>query len=364
MKESIRNIELSIREISEKASKQEDVVRWDIGQPSFDTPEHVKEAARNSIEEKQGYTPSKGLMELRKAVAEEESKKKGLSVEPENTMITTGGMEGLHAIFSARLSSEDSVMINDPSWGPYRLISAVNGNGFNQVKYFEDGQLTGEAEKAAESSEMMIVNSPGNPTGKTLTERKARMLAELSERRNCFMVSDEVYWRLTFDREHVSPARFADDAAIIGSTSKNHAMTGWRIGWLTDSESNVDDYNKVSRSMTASPNRVGQRAAIEALQNDSHVEEMREEYRKRRDLVVERMNDLGWRFDKPEGAIYAFPEVGRDSWNLCLDMIEKGVAMVPGEPFGTDSSESVRIAFGSTTVEEIEKGFNILEEEV
>lgn len=364
MKKGIRDIELSIRRISEKASEVEDCVRWDIGQPSFDTPQHVKDAAKESLEEKQGYSPTKGVPELREAVTREENLKNGIEIDPENVMITTGGMEAIYSIFAARLDSSDTVTLNDPCWGPYKLISAVNGNSFTQKEYFRDGKLTDEAHEAARESEMLVVNTPSNPAGRVLDEGQARAIAELAEDHGCFLLSDEVYWRLTFGREHVSPARFVEDSAIVGSTSKNHAMTGWRIGWVADSENSIDEYAKVSRAVTACPNRVGQRAAVEALENDSHVEEMRDEYRERRDEVEQRMHNLGWSFTRPGGAIYAFPDVERDSWKFCMEMIEKGVAMVPGEPFGSRSDTNVRIAYGSTTIEEIQKGFDILEDEL
>ena len=139
-------------------------------------------------------------------------------------------------------------------------------------------------------------------------------------------------------------------------------MTGWRIGWVVAPEENIEQYAKVSRATTACPPRISQYAAIEALKNDSHVEEMRETYRERRDLLVEKMHEQGWSFEKPEGAIYAFPEVGEDSWEYCLEMVEEGVAMVPGESMGPESDRSVRICFGSVDKEEIEEAFRRIEE--
>ena len=363
MRERIQNIDLSIRKISEKAAEQDDVVRFDIGQPSFDTPEHVKEAAREGLEEKQGYSPMLGLEELREAVAEEESDKKGLKISSEEVMVTTGGMGALYAIMAARLGAEDKAVFNDPCWGPYKMISEVSENEWSQVQYWNDErELREEAKQEIAEADLVIVNTPGNPTGYVLNEDQAREIAEVAEKHDTFLVSDEVYHRLTYDCKHYSPAAYVDDAAIIGSASKNHAMTGWRIGWLIDSPENIEEYAKVSRSSTACPPRISQYAAIEALQNDSHVDEMREAYEERRDLLVERMNDLGWDFVPPEGAIYAFPDTGEDSWDFCMDMIEEGVAMVPGEPMGPDSDQNVRICFGSTTKDEIKKAFDRLEE--
>lgn len=370
MRERIENIDLSIRKISEKAAQKEDVVRFDIGQPSFDTPEHVKEAAKQGLGNKQGYSPMLGLEGLREAIAEEENGKTGYGsdgrkIEKEHVMVTTGGMGALYAIFAARLGEDDKAVFNDPCWGPYKMISEVSGNEWSQVEFWdEDRNLREEAKSEIREADMAVVNSPENPTGYVLNEEQAREIGEFADENDTFLVSDEVYHRLTYGKEHYSPAAYACDSAVIGSVSKNHAMTGWRIGWIVDEKQNIEEYAKVSRASTACPPRVSQYAAIEALKNDSHVQEMREAYAERRDTLVERMNDLGWDFVAPEGAIYAFPEVGEDSWEFCMDMIDEGVAMVPGEPMGPESDQNVRICFGSTTEDEINKAFDKLEDKL
>lgn len=363
MRQRIENINLSIRKISEKAAEQDEVVRFDIGQPSFDTPRHIKQATKERMKEKQGYSPMLGLEELRERIADEENLKEGIQKEKDEVMVTTGGMGALFAVFSAHLGAEDKALFNDPCWGPYKMISEVNGNQWDQVQYWnEDRELREEAREEIAEADLMVVNTPGNPTGYVLTEEQAKEIAGVAEENNTFLVSDEVYHRLTYGKEHYSPASYNDDAAIIGSASKNHAMTGWRVGWVVDKSENIEQYAKVSRASTACPPRISQYAAIAAIENDAHVENMRETYEERRDLLVERMNDLGWDFVAPEGAIYAFPEVGEDSWDFCMDMIDQGIAMVPGEPMGPESDQNVRICFGSTTKEEINRAFDILEE--
>lgn len=245
------------------------------------------------------------------------------------------------------------------------MISEVNGNGWEQVRYWDENrELRDKAREKIAEAKMVVVNTPGNPTGYVLNESQAREIAKVADQNDTLLVSDEVYHRLTFDREHHSPAAYASDPVIIGSTSKNHAMTGWRVGWLVASPERVEEFAKISRATTACPPRVSQYAAIEALREDHHVEEMRETYRKRRDLLVERMEKLGWEFPEPEGAIYAFPDVGKDSWEFAMAMIDEGVAMVPGEPMGPDSDTSVRICFGSTTEEQIDTAFDRLEEKL
>lgn len=363
MRQRIENINLSIRKISEKAAKQDEIVRFDIGQPSFDTPQHVKQATKERMKEKQGYSPMLGLEELRERITDEENTKKGIQKEKDEVMVTTGGMGALFAVFSSHLGTEDKALFNDPCWGPYKMISEVNGNQWDQVQYWNDErELREEAREEIAEADLMVVNTPGNPTGYVLTEEQAQEIAEVAEENNTFLVSDEVYHRLTYGKEHYSPAAYNKNAAIIGSASKNHAMTGWRVGWIVDKQDNIEQYAKVSRASTACPPRISQHAAIAAIENDAHVENMRKTYEERRDLLVERMEELGWDFVAPEGAIYAFPETGRDSWDFCMEMIDEGVAMVPGEPMGPESDQNVRICFGSTTKEEINRAFDILEE--
>jgi len=371
MRQRIQNIDLSIRKIAEKAGQKENCVRFDIGQPSFDTPDHIKEAAKEGLENKQGYSPILGIEELRKEIVKEENTKKGfgskgkIEVDKENVMVTTGGMGGLYSLFCARLEQDDKAVFNDPCWGPYKMISEVSGNKWSQVEFWDqERNLREEAKQEIKNADVVVVNTPGNPTGYVLTQSQAREIGEFAGAHDTFLISDEVYHRLTYDKEHHSPAKYTSESAIIGSASKNHAMTGWRIGWIIDSPENIEEYAKVSRSSTACPPRISQYAAIEALKQDSHVNEMKETYQERRDLLVERMKKLGWSFVEPEGAIYTFPEVGRDSWDFCMDMIEKEVAMVPGEPMGPESNQNVRICFGSTTIDEINRAFDKLEEEL
>lgn len=334
----------------------------DIGQPSFDTPEPVKEAAKKGMEEKQGYTSTLGMGSLRETIADEESRKNKLDVDKDEVLVTVGGMQAIYALYASRLGDKDKVVLNDPCWGPYKLISAVNGNKYEQVRYWdEEGDLRDEARKKIKNSEMVIVNTPSNPTGKTLKKYQAREIGELAEDKGCFLVSDEVYHRLSFQQHH-SPAAYCNNSAVIGSVSKNHAMTGWRIGWIAENEENISEYAKATRAMTASPPKISQIAAEAAINNDSHVSEMRAEYRERRDLVVERMEELGWDFETPGGAIYAFPYVGEHSWDFCLRMVDKGVAMVPGEPFGPESDKNVRICYGSVEKQELNRAFDILED--
>jgi len=369
MRKRVGDLSLSIRKISEKANKHEDCVRLDIGQPSFDTPEYVKEKAKEELSKEQSYTPLYGIQELREAIVEGEKKKKavgpmGMDLGPEDVMVTVGATQALYTVFASMLSTDDKVVLDDPCWVPYQIMSEVNGNNWEQVNFFDDGGLTDGAKEAIDGAEMVVVNTPTNPTGQLLTENEAKEIGEYADDAGTLLVSDEVYHRFVYGGEHYSPTAYCENSIVVGSVSKSHAMTGWRIGWLVAREEPIEDFKKVSRAIIGCPPKINQLASIHAIRNDKHVKRMKGVYRKRRDLVVRRLRKMNLEFKEPQGSFYVFPHVGRDSWDFCLDMIEKGVAMVPGEPFGPGSKENVRICFGSATEKEINKGLDILQDEL
>ncbi len=369
MRKRVGDLSLSIRKISEKANKHEDCVRLDIGQPSFDTPEYVKEKAKEELSKEQSYTSLYGIRELRKAITEGENRKEavgpmGIDLDPEDVMVTVGATQALYTVFASMLSTDDKVVLDDPCWVPYQTISEVNGNSWEQVDFFDCDGLTDGAKEAIDGAEMVVVNTPTNPTGHVMTREEARELGEYADDAGTLLVSDEVYHRFVYDGKHYSPTAYCENSIVVGSVSKSHAMTGWRIGWLVAHKEPIEDFKKVSRAMIGCPPRINQLASIHAIRNDKHVDEMRSVYRKRRDIVDRRLEDMGLEFKEPQGSFYVFPDVGRYSWSFCLDMIEKGVAMVPGEPFGPGSKENVRICFGSATEKEINRGLDILEEEI
>ncbi len=361
IRNQVEDIQLSIRQISKKAQETDDVVRFDIGQPDFDTPKHVKDHARKKLEVKQGYTSTQGKQSLREAIAEEENRKPGISgVEPEEVVATCGGMEAIYATYAAYLEKEDTVALNNPSWGPYKLIADVHGVNYESTQYFEDGELRDEARDLIRSSEMAVVTTPDNPTGHVMTEAEARQVAEAANQGGTLLLCDEVYWQLTYGQKHITPAQFAEQPVTIGSVSKNHAMTGWRLGWAVTDAAEASCISKASRGLVASPPTISQMAAEKAIRDPKHVKRMRDSYEERRDRLEERLDALGWSYTDPKGALYVFPHIGEDSWNFCMDLIDHGVALVPGHSFG--QPEHVRICFGTTQPEEIDEAFDRIEE--
>ncbi|MCJ7478636.1 MAG: pyridoxal phosphate-dependent aminotransferase [Candidatus Nanohaloarchaeota archaeon QJJ-7] len=364
IRESVRDAVFSIRDISEKAGRMDDTVRLDIGQPDFETPSEVKKAASEAIREDHiTYTSLWGIPELRKEAADYESWKTEMG--EKNIMVTTGGIGALHCILTGFLEPGENVVMNDPAWMPYSLISRVSPGTFGQVPYFdEDGEVRASAirDSIGEDTELLLLNSPENPTGRVYTEEQVKTLGELAEEEGLWIVSDEVYDHLLYgDAEHVSAAEhFPDRTLIVNSMSKNFAMTGWRIGWVASrDEEMIHELGKVNRASTACPNYIGQKAALTALkESQDYVNDMREEFEDRQELVLQHVEDLGWDSVNPEGAIYAFPDVEQDSWEFAHSLLEnEGVAVVPGSAAGGSGDTNVRICFGSATQEDIEEGF-------
>ncbi len=360
----ITSLEETIRKISEAAAKIPDCVRFDIGQPDFRTPSHIQEAAIRAIKEKPaGYTPMTGIPELRSAIADYENKK-GLGLKAENIMVTNGGTGALFNAFLGLVEKGDEVLLADPSWPPYELIVRSLGGVPRYARFFDGKKLLADSIESAITSKTkaIVVNSPENPTGRVAGESDLKTIAEIALDKCITIISDEVYDKLLFKgAKHHSIAKFApENTMLVNSASKTYSMTGWRLGWLAAPEAAIKELAKCNRVTTASPNAVSQYAALAALtESQDCVEGMRHEYERRRDTSVKRMKQLGLEFINPEGAFYAFPKLGGDSWKLAMDLLLRAkVAAVPGASFGPSCEGHVRICFGSVNLEGINEGFD------
>ncbi len=363
----IKAIKLSIRKISELASTIPGSIRFDIGQPDFDTPKHIKDAAKIALDRgKTGYSPMEGIPELRSAIVQYEAKK-GVHLTPEHIMVTNGGMGALFTIFLGMLEPGDEVILPDPHWAAYRTQLAALKLKAKIVPYYKDGMLNEQALRDAITAQtkMLLVNSPTNPTGEILSESVIKKLAEIAKEHNLTVISDEVYEALNFTHEPcVSIAKYLPKQTIqINSVSKTYAMTGWRLGWLTAPIDVITELKKCNRVQTSCVNNFAQYGAVAALTGDqSCVEEMRKEYEKRYHTIKQRVTTLGWEFPEVRGAFYIFPKTEKDSWTYAMDLLEKAkVATVPGEAFGPSGKTSLRLCFGSVNSDQINEGFDRIE---
>ncbi len=315
----VKDIEISgIRTFSNLVSSYEDVVSLTIGQPDFYTPHHVKTAAKAAIDENfTSYTHNAGFLELRQAIQHYIKKKVNLDYDAESEIIvTTGASQAIDAAFRTILTEGDEVILPGPVYPGYEPIIRMCGAmpvhidttnaGFKlNAKLIEDA-LT-------EKTKCVVLPYPSNPTGVTLSEEELKEIAQLLEGKDIFILSDEIYSELTFDRPHHSIASFLKEQTIvINGLSKSHSMTGWRIGFLFASAPIAKHVLKVHQYNVSCASAVSQKAALEAVTNgvdDALI--MREQYKKRLDYVYDRLISMGLPVIKPSGAFYIFHPLNR-----------------------------------------------------
>jgi aspartate aminotransferase len=336
--------------ISNKASELEaegvDVVDLSVGEPDFDTPENIKRAAEEALAEgKTGYTPSPGIPQLREAIAEKLADSGLDQYGPENVMVTPGGKQALFEVFQSLIDDGDEVVLLDPAWVSYEAMAKIAGGSLRRVdtaQYdfrLEDalGDLAGAV---SDDTELLVVNSPGNPHGAVYSEAALEGVRDMAVDHDVTVVSDEIYERIVYDASFTSLGTLQgmrDRTVTVNGFSKAYAMTGWRLGYFAGPEELVDQAGKVhGHSVSCAVNFV-QHAGIEALENtDEAVEEMRAAFRERRDMLLDLFEDHGKSVPSPEGAFYMMLPVADDDQAWCEEAIEGAhVATVPGSAFGT-----------------------------
>jgi aspartate aminotransferase len=337
--------------ISNKAADLEaegiDVVDLSVGEPDFDTPQNIKESAERALEAgKTGYTPSQGIPELREAIAEGLNDRGLDQYGPENVMVTPGGKQALFEIFQTLIQDGDEVVLLDPAWVSYEAMAKIAGADLKRVdtaQYdfrLEDalGDLRGAV---TEDTDLLVINSPGNPHGAVYSEQALQGVRDVASTHDVTVISDEIYDQIVYDGTSYTSLGtlegMRDRTITVNGFSKAYAMTGWRLGYFAGPEELVDQAGKVhGHSVSCAVNFV-QHAGIEALRNtDDAVEEMRQAFQDRRDMLVDLLADYGKHVPEPEGAFYMMLPVADDDQAWCEEAIEQAhVATVPGSAFGT-----------------------------
>ncbi|MBS3734164.1 MAG: pyridoxal phosphate-dependent aminotransferase [Phycisphaerae bacterium] len=361
----------------------QDIVSFGAGEPDFDTPEFIKQAATEALNAGDTkYTPRSGQA-LRQVIAEKLAAENGLSVGAENVAVTFGGKHALYCAFQALLEPGQKVLIPSPYWVSYpNMVTLAGGEPVILPTGQDDGfQLRPEqvAEAAGEAS-ILVLNSPCNPTGVTYSPQTLAAIAEIVLESDLLVFSDEVYEKLVYgDAEFVSFAaldsRLPERTVTFNTLSKTYAMTGWRLGWLAGPEPVAAAVRKLMSQSTTNPVSFAQAAALAAYTDPRGAEtceQMRQEFERRGRHMAERLNAIdGVRCLAPTGAFYCFPDVsahyGRtlggievtDSLSFTRAALEAvQVALVPGVAFGADAH--VRLNFATST-ENIDKGLDRLE---
>ncbi|MFC7070268.1 pyridoxal phosphate-dependent aminotransferase [Halobaculum lipolyticum] len=337
-----------IREVFEAAGA--DAINLGLGQPDFPTPDHAKRAAVDAIEagDTDAYTGNKGVPELREAIAARHEADLGVSVAPDDVIATAGGSEALHLAMEAHVDAGEEVLIPDPGFVAYDALAKLAGGEPVPVPLREDLTIDPAAVEDAitDDTAAFVVNSPGNPTGTVSSEADVREFARIAREHDVLCVSDEVYAPFVFDGEHRSPLEFErDNVVVVDACSKRYSMTGWRLGWVTGASERVERMLRVHQYVQACASAPAQFAAEAALSGPQGVvDEMREAYERRRDLVVSGLADAGLECPTPQGAFYAMPRVPEGFVDEC---IERGVIVVPGEAFGEHGAGHARISYAA-----------------
>ena len=360
------SIELSqIRKMFEITNP--DAINLGIGEPDFNVPENIKQAMKNSIDDNDThYTPNKGYIELREAIADKFKKDNGIETNPDNIIVTVGASEALYMCAQAFIESGDEVILPNPSFLSYEAcvkladgkIIPVDCKMENEFKLKADDV----SEKITKNTKAIMLNSPSNPTGAVMEKEDIKAIADLSMDNDFLIISDEIYEKIIYDKKHYSPAKYSDNVITLNGFSKTYAMTGLRIGYLTANEEYTEELLKIHQYNIACASTVSQRGAYEALTGpQDEVTKMVNEFKNRRDLIVKRLNEMGYETVNAEGAFYVFPKI--EDKEFVQKAAKAGVITVPGAAFGSNGENHVRMSYANS-YENIEKAMNILEERV
>ena len=343
----VTGIEISgIRKIFEAAGPGS--INLGLGQPDFDTPQHIKDAAIRAINEgKTGYSTNNGIPELRSAISKKFKNENGLKYHPDQMIVTAGASEALHLVMQALLNPGDRVLCPDPGFVSYASLATMAGGKPVSVPLTKTLHIDVEAAKnLMDKAKMIVINSPGNPTGAVESKESIKALVEYAADKNVMVLSDEVYEHFIYGKKHYSAGTFGDNVITINATSKTYAMTGWRLGYLAADPEIIGQCLKVHQYCQACATSISQYAAVAAYEGPQDaVKVMRDEYEARRDLIWNGLKDLGFDFPKPEGAFYTFVPMKPD---LTQKIIEAGVIVVPGTAFGEYAPEYTRFSYATS----------------
>ena len=380
MKQSIKMNDIpfsGIRKVTESVAKLEkegkDIISLSIGRPNFDTPAHIKEAAKKSLDEGHiFYTSNYGTESLRQAVADKLKRDNGLDYEMSDVIVTVGANQAVSIAMTALLDPGDEVLVPNPSWLHYFYCADLVGAKTVSYPLLEENNFNVVPEDIEKlvtpKTKMVIVNSPNNPTGSVLSKESLQAIADIAEKYDLVVLSDEIYEKLIYDDSvHHSIASLPgmrDRTVMIHGVSKSYSMTGWRIGFaVTANKEFISAMIRVLQYTVTCANSFAQDGAEVALNGPQDcVEDMRQQFDRRRKLVYDRINKIeGLSCIAPKGAFYCFVNIKKlgmsdeEASNYYIN--EAGVAMVPGSAFGEYGKGYLRVSFANSS-ENIEKAMD------
>jgi len=367
-----KSVTLSVVE-KVKALKREgkDIMSFGAGEPDLETPGNIKDAGIEAI--KKGitrYTSGNGTIELREAITAKLKKENSLSYDASQVIVSSGAKHSLHNVLQALIDPGDEVIVPVPYWVSYPELVKLSSGKPVFAKTDDNLQMTADliSKKITKKTKALFLNSPCNPSGAVITSVELKKIGKLAVEEGIIVISDEIYEKIIFDKEHISIASLGKDikshTVVINGVSKAYSMTGWRIGYAAGPDEIINAMSKVQSHATSCPNAIGQHASVEALSGPQDMlETMRLEFQRRRDLMVTRLNEIeGIKCSRPDGAFYAFPDIS----SVCSGSMEfterlidqENVAVVPGIAFGMD--KHVRLSF-ATSMEKIKEGLDRIE---
>ncbi len=362
---------LAMTRLSRELQAQgKDVISLSIGEPDFDTPDFIKEAAKKAIDENYThYTPVPGYPELRTAIANKLKRDNGLDHNADQIVVSTGAKHSLANVSLSLLNPDDEVIIPAPYWVSYHEIIKLAGAKPVSIPTTieQDFKVTPNELKQyiTDKTRMIWFSTPCNPSGSVYTKEELKEIADLiKDYPNIFIVSDEIYEHINFMSKHESIAQFdtiKEQVIVVNGVSKGFAMTGWRIGYIAAPKWVADACTKMQGQFTSGTSSISQKAAQAAMEAEPNVtEEMRKAFEKRRELVLNLMGEIpGIKLNNPKGAFYVFPDVSsyygksdgettiNNGTDLCMFLLNKGlVALVTGEAFGDPNC--IRLSYAAS----------------
>ncbi|MDO8872534.1 MAG: pyridoxal phosphate-dependent aminotransferase [Methanoregula sp.] len=350
--------------ISDKAKKMEregiDVISLSIGEPDFDTPRHIRDACIDALNRGEThYAPSNGIPELLSAISEKITKENHFPCTPSQVIVACGAKDAIYEAMEAILNPGDETILLTPAWVSYEPCVQIAGgkivrHAVNQKTFQLDDSLL---ERVNAKTKMIVVNSPSNPSGAVFDKKSMQLVADLCEDHDIYAMSDEIYEKLVYGKEHISLAALGDMAhrtITINGFSKAYAMTGWRLGYAVAPVEIIREMSKVQQHSVSQATTFAMWGGVAALRGDQQcVEIMRTEFDRRRKYIISELNLMGYETAPADGAFYAFVKVAGDDREIADRWLEKGhVAVTPGSAF--DAPGWIRLSY-ATSIEKLKE---------
>ncbi len=349
-------------------AKKKGMIDLTVGRTNFDTPDILKDAAKRAMDSgKNHYTASKGVFELREMIVDKLRRKNKISTTSENVIVSTGAKQIVFEAIMALIDKGDVVAIPDPSWVSYeQIVNIANGKIIHPPLNFKNEFIPGEeffTYLENKKFKMIILNSPNNPTGAVYPEETLRRIVDIAEKKDAWIISDEIYERVIYEGTHFSPGSIYEKCITIDGFSKEASMTGWRLGYGSCKIQEVIEKMDIIQQQTVScAPSVLQYAVIDAFSEEVRTmfKEKVKELRIRRDLIIEKLEKIS-EVTTPGGAFYVFPHFKSNDIKLTKKLLNNGVGVTPGSSFGSQGRGYIRISYGVASLNELEKAMGIIE---